>query len=122
MLTYLFKCDPDRWRVIGITENALLKFKENNFEYKTGIKIQRAHLNNRSDVYLEMLAKKFDNCNDWWEFYYQNDETILVPSPRFVPPRNVRYDLCPIPNTLCIFIERHVRQGLRFCLEVSINF
>ena len=78
MLTFLFVSDPYRWRVVGITQNALLKFAEIDFEYKTGMKIQRAHLNNRSDVYKQMMNTKFKYHHDWWDFYHKYDETVLA--------------------------------------------
>ena len=43
MLSAIFKMNPEKWRVIGITEKAVLRFEENEFKYKTGIKIQRSH-------------------------------------------------------------------------------
>lgn len=80
MLTQLFRADTNRWRVIGITHAALLRFKEYGFRKVSGIKIQRAHLKDRSSIYREMLSKEFIDCNDWWKFYFINDETILATS------------------------------------------
>lgn len=80
MLTQLFRADTNRWRVIGITHAALLRFKEYGFRKISGIKIQRAHIKDRTDIYREMLSKEFADCNEWWEFYFTNDETILATS------------------------------------------
>jgi hypothetical protein len=80
MITQLFRADENRWRVIGITKDALLKFNDYEFKYISGLKINRAHLNNRNDIYKKMLTKEFNDFNDWWIFYYENDKTILVTS------------------------------------------
>ena len=37
MLSAIFKMNPKKWRVIGITEKAVLRFAEYEFKYKTGL-------------------------------------------------------------------------------------
>ena len=36
LLNQAFVAEPWSWRVVGITTNALVEFKKNNFRYKTG--------------------------------------------------------------------------------------
>lgn len=68
MITKLLCRHPDRWRVVGITMNALKVFNENNFKKtKLPVKINRAHLRDLFQTYQEMLLKDFKDCDDWWK-------------------------------------------------------
>jgi hypothetical protein len=78
LLRELFEASDNPWRVVGITEAALRKFEEHNFRKESGMGIQRAHLNNRNNAFLEMLNTEFHNSNEWWNFYYERDKTILA--------------------------------------------
>jgi hypothetical protein len=78
LLRELFEASDNPWRVVGITESALRKFEEHDFRKKSGIGIQRAHLYNRNNAFLEMLNTEFHNSNEWWNFYYERDKTILA--------------------------------------------
>lgn len=78
MLTEFFSVNENAWRVIGITKEALLRFKDNDFKKKSRMGINRSHINNRSDCYSEMLNTDFTHANEWWDFNYDNDETILA--------------------------------------------
>lgn len=80
MLTYLFSNQPNPWRVTGITENALIRFKENGFKNKSRIGIQRSHINDRYKTFEEMTTIDFKDCNEWWDFFYEKDKTILATS------------------------------------------
>ena len=63
------------WRVVGITEDALLKLAENDYCYTKGI--QRCHKHQRQARLDEMIATSFDTALEWWSSYYDNDSTIL---------------------------------------------
>ncbi len=80
MITYLFLSDPERWRVTGITKDALIRLKEYDFKKTTGIKLHRAHKHSRYNTYVGMLSKEFKNSDEWWQFYYEHDETIIATS------------------------------------------
>ena len=60
MLSAIFKMNPEKWRVIGITEKAVLRFQQYEFKYKTGMKIQRSHIYQRSKRNKHLLDK-----TDW---------------------------------------------------------
>jgi hypothetical protein len=77
MLKQLFKAYPNRWRVIGITESALNLFYDNHYHYKTGLKIKRCHIVDCSNSYCTMMKKIFRDYHEWWDFYYENDKTVL---------------------------------------------
>ncbi len=80
MLTFLFSAQLNPWRVVGITEAALKVFKNYNFKKESYMGINRAHINGRNETYREMMNKTFKDCSEWWEFYYENDKTILAMS------------------------------------------
>ena len=44
MLGALFNMTPNGWRVVGITEKAIYRFKDYNFKYKSGMGINRSHI------------------------------------------------------------------------------
>lgn len=77
MLKHIFKQYHNRWRVIGITRSALETLKKNDFKYVSGMKIQRAHIHDCDIIYSNLLNDHFKNHNDWWDYYYKHDETVL---------------------------------------------
>jgi hypothetical protein len=79
MLTHLFAEDVNRWRVVGITKDALKLLEDNNFD-KKGLKIHRAHKKDRYSVYDRMMKREFEGADDWWKYYYVRDKTILATS------------------------------------------
>lgn len=80
MLGGLLSCNPDTWRVVGITEEALLVFKEHNFKKVSRMGINRSHQVDRIETYTEMLTNKMIDIDSWWSFYSKNDTTILSTS------------------------------------------
>ena len=78
LLTHLFGALHDAWKVTGITENALLKFANNDFKYKSGIGIQRSHIIDRQYFLKQMLSMKFISENELFAYYYNHDKTILA--------------------------------------------
>ena len=65
------------WEVVGITKNALKRFKEMGFEKAESHGIQRAHINNRTDTYEHLLNNDL-NIFDWWKFFLEGNKTILA--------------------------------------------
>jgi len=80
MLGELFACYPDAWRVVGITEDALKIFAAHNFKRVSRMGINRSHLVDRVKTYTTMLEGPLMECNEWWQFYLDNDKTILATS------------------------------------------
>ena len=58
MLGALFGMTPDPWRVVGITEKAINRFKDNNYIYKAGMGINRSHIFPRHKRNRFLLEKK----------------------------------------------------------------
>jgi hypothetical protein len=84
MLTYLFSIEPNCWRVIGISIDAIKVFQKYGFQRKSKMGINRSHIKRRFDSYKEILKKEsngeFINHEEWWNYYFDNDKTILQTS------------------------------------------
>ena len=80
MLGELLAEYEDAWRVIGITEKALAVFVEHDFKRVSRMGINRSHLVDRHKTYTTMLEGPLMECEEWWEFYIENDKTILATS------------------------------------------
>ena len=64
--------NKNSWIVIGITEAALEKFKENDYKRPKGV--NRSHIFQRSETSRIMLQKTDWDIESWWDFYVQRDE------------------------------------------------
>lgn len=80
MLSHLITSHSNPWRVVGITKEALLVFLNHKFQKKSKMGINRSHINNRSKAYKDMMTQNFNNCDEWWNHYYEKDKTILATS------------------------------------------
>ena len=80
MLGELFAVNPDAWRVVGITENALRVFAEHGFKRVSRMGINRSHMVDRIKTYTTMLEGPLMECDEWWNFYVDTDKTILATS------------------------------------------
>ena len=95
MLGALFGMAPNGWRVVGITKEALIRFKKYDFKYKSGMGINRSHVfprHKRNKFLLSnFLLLLFISCNvllskedwtmeKWWEYFYSRDKCILATS------------------------------------------
>lgn len=80
MLGELFAVNPNAWRVVGITENALRVFAEHDFKRVSRMGVNRSHLVDRIDTYTTMLEGSLMECEDWWDFYVDTDKTVLATS------------------------------------------
>ena len=80
MITELLSQYSDFWRVIGITRKALSVFRDHNFKKAPRMGINRAHKKDRYETSKDMLNKEWDNHKDWWNFYIENDTTVLATS------------------------------------------
>ena len=78
MLSAIFKMNPKKWRVIGITEKAVLRFADYEFKYKSGMKIHRCHIHQRSLRNKHLLDKTDWKLDEWWKYFYDKDECILA--------------------------------------------
>ncbi|MFT6928225.1 MAG: hypothetical protein ACJAZP_003875 [Psychromonas sp.] len=80
LLTELFAQYDDVWRVVGITEKALKVFIENDFNKIKRMGINRSHRVDRIKTYMHMFENVEHNVNSWWEYFLENDDTILSTS------------------------------------------
>lgn len=80
MLSEMLSGYEDNWQVIGITESALKVFAQHNFKKVSKMGINRSHMVDRHKTYTEMLTGPLLDCNSWWQFFLDNDKTILATS------------------------------------------
>jgi len=78
MLQNLMGMNKNSWIVIGITEAALEKFKENDYKRPKGV--NRSHIFQRSETSRIMLQKTDWDIESWWDFHVQRDECVLATS------------------------------------------
>ncbi len=80
MLGAIFSMNPNPWRVVGISENALRRFQEYNFKYKSGMGINRSHIFPRHQRNKVLLEKMDWDIESWWRYFYNKDKCILATS------------------------------------------
>ena len=80
ILSTLFSTNPNSWRVVGITPEALEVFKKHNFKKVSGMGINRSHLIQRHSYYKNLLNMEIPSQQEFWEKYYNNDITVLATS------------------------------------------
>lgn len=86
LLSTLFSANPNNWRVVGITQEALKVFEKYQFERVSRMGINRSHLVQRAKQYKEMLFdfdlfdEKYGSKELFWKHYLEGDKTILATS------------------------------------------
>lgn len=80
ILSELLGCYENAWRVTGVTYNALKVFSDLHFRRESGMGINRSHIVDRKSTYVTMLEGPLMECDEWWNFYLDNDKTILATS------------------------------------------
>ena len=80
MLGALFNMTPNGWRVVGITEKAIYRFKNYDFKYKSGMGINRSHKVPRHKRNRYLRENENWNVESWGKYYYERDKCILATS------------------------------------------
>lgn len=95
LLSTLFSINPNSWRVVGITPEALEIFKKNEFKKKSGMRINRSHITQRFGFYQSLLnpENKISGAEEFWNLYYENDMTVLASASE-----NMRADVTIFEN------------------------
>jgi hypothetical protein len=78
ILSELFVTTPNSWRVVGITDAALIVFHNYKFKKEARMGINRAHLVGRKKTYEHMLENPIIDRDEWWNFYRERDKTVLA--------------------------------------------
>ena len=73
-------CYDDHWRVIGVTKEALNVFRAHGYKRVSRMGINRGHIHDRIETFTEMLKNPILDVKEWWDFFYNRDETILMTS------------------------------------------
>ena len=78
MLTNLMAMNKNSWKVVGITQAALKKFVDNNFNRPKGV--NRSHIHQRSETTKYLFSRTDWDRDCWWDYYTKRDITILATS------------------------------------------
>lgn len=75
-------CTPFKyvWHVVGITHDALLVFKANDFKKVARMGINRAHIHKDQQETALYLLNNDLNFQEWANFYLSNNPTVLATS------------------------------------------
>ena len=123
VLTHILEdCYENQWRVIGITREALNVFKAHGFKKVSRMGINRGHMHDRADTLKQMLNYPFDNAQDWWDFYYDRDETVLMTSAENMSEKHSR--IYKVPEGLFHtsgFAWKHGKNEVEFLHDLYEN-
>ncbi len=76
----LYYNNPYAWRIVGITPDALSRFKAYNFRYVAKMGINRAHIHSRNELYKHMIESPYDDFEKFWKDYIEKDITVFSTS------------------------------------------
>ena len=110
----------DHWRVIGITKEALNVFQTHGFKRVSRMGINRGHIYDRKDTLKYMLDYPFQDVDEWWNFYYDRDKTILMTSTENITGK--LSDHYSVPEGLFHnsgFAWRHGKEEVEFLTELA---
>ena len=110
----------DHWRVIGITKEALNVFQNHGFKRVSRMGINRGHIFDRKDTLKYMLDYPFQDVDEWWNFYYDRDKTILMTSTENITGK--LSDHYSVPEGLFHnsgFAWRHGKEEVEFLTELA---
>jgi hypothetical protein len=92
----------DNWNVVGISKNALIRFKENNYKMVSRMGVHRAHIIDRKVSYSYMIENVLD-VESLWEYYLKTNDTILTTSTENMSKNKTMSHVYPIPKDLGLF-------------------
>jgi hypothetical protein len=101
LLSTLFSINPNSWRVVGITPEALKIFEKYDFQKKSGMRINRSHIRQRYGFYQTLLDpdNKIQTAEEFWNTYYENDMTILASaSENMSADQSIFENAYPVPQ------------------------
>jgi hypothetical protein len=80
-LGYMLSSSTSSWGVVGITCEALERFRIEDAEFRkrpTGKgRVERGHLHHRRIVIGEILKRDFTTSDELWDYWNERDDTIL---------------------------------------------
>ncbi len=77
LMTQALGMEEWSWRVVGISENAVVEIANNNFNRPTN-KLERDHQSSRAGTCRQIFAETLYSFEDWWNLVWENDKTLLV--------------------------------------------
>ena len=77
MLEFIVAQGTNNWRVVGITPKALQQLESQEYKYKTGAGIQRAHVYDRFETFGLLIDEPWEQ-DKFWSLIADRDRTILA--------------------------------------------
>ena len=103
LISSIFSWEPWSFRVAGITLNALIEFKKNDFRYKSHTHSRDHFVQDRKVTYKAMLDEILP-FEKWWDFFWKNDKTILITHEEHNNKKNLSISkIIPIDSNLGFF-------------------
>ena len=110
----------DHWRVIGITQEALNVFETHGFKKVSRMGINRGHIYDRKDTLTSLIQIPFQDVEEWWNFFYDRDKTILMTSTENMT--NKHSQVHAVPEGLfhtAGFAWKHGKEEVQFLTELA---
>lgn len=120
----LFLLNSNPWRIVGITEDALDKFKSNNFKLSSRMGINRSHIKQRHQTYSYLLSNDLD-IDTFWDKFWENDKTILSTSSENMSDKFSKIiDLNPTGNQFMArgYNWRHTKEEAKILRDLYHNY
>ena len=89
--------------------------------------INRSHVRQRNMVYKEMLNIEFTNKEDFWEYYYSRDHTILATSKENMQDVNLEAIALTVPQDGRMLFRtrgyawKHDEAEIKFLKDLFLN-
>ncbi|MFN5909893.1 MAG: hypothetical protein ACK45H_01030, partial [Bacteroidota bacterium] len=124
-LTYLFANQTNPWRVTGITHEALQLFASHGFKKVSRMGINRSHIEARKDTYKALLEREFKSIDEWWEYYFSRDMTVLSTSSENMSSQFST--IYPVDESLGLFRTsgyawKHGREEIEFLVRLADQY
>ena len=113
-------CYQNHWRVVGITQEALNVFAAHGYKRVSRMGINRGHIFDRKDTLTSMLNIPFQDSQEWWEFFWDRDKTILMTSTENMT--NQHSEVYAVPEGLfhtAGFAWKHGEDEVQFLTELA---
>ena len=94
------------WRVMGISEKAVLAIARNDFKKPSKV-LSRDHGRPRSETYNEEFFADKKPIQEWWDWVWENDKTTMMTNEEHHNP-SLRSKIYPLDPTENYFVDSEV--------------
>ncbi len=97
----------DNWQVVGVSKNALERFKAHDFRMVSRMGVHRAHKIDRKESYECMIEKDMD-VDTLWNYYLSTNETILATATENMGGKGIDSTVYKVSPNLGLFKGKRV--------------